>query len=475
MNGIRALTMFLAGFALTAAGCATGPAAPPWRIDSSQLQAGQAYAAEQAELQADASLEEMLAYAALNNPALEAAFNRWKAALQQIPQVTSLPDPRFTYKYFIEQVETRVGAQRQSFTIAQMFPWLGKLALRGDAAAAAAQAQRRRYEAARLELFYKVSQAYYEYYFIGRAVRVTADNIKLMQHIEAIARSRYRVGAVEHSNVIRAQVELGKLEDRLVSLQELRQPTVAKLNAALNRQTALPLAWPEEITDAQLELIPEQLHDMLAEANPDLMAMDSEISRRKVNIDLAKKNYFPDLTIGGTYIDTAGRTGAVKPKDNGQDPVVVSASINLPIWRDKLAAGVRQARRLYWSARRARKNKANSLDAQLKMVLYKFQDAQRKVSLYRNTLLPKARQALKVTEASFRAGKASFIDLVDSQRVLLAFELAYERGLADKAQRLAELEMIIGKNLPRVGNSSSAEDVETNRQASLQNEMENER
>ena len=470
MNGIRALIMWSAGVGLAMAGCAPEPAGRPWRIDSGALQAlSQGGATKPPDLQADASLEDMLVFAALNNPALEAAFNRWKAALEQVPQVQALPDPRFTYKYFIEEVETRVGAQRQSFTIAQMFPWLGKLALRGDAAAAAAQAQRRRYEAARLKLFYKVKQAYYEYYYIGKAVRVTQDNMKLLKHIEAVARTRYTVGAVGHSDVIRAQVELGKLDDRLRSLEEFRRPIVARLNAALNRATAAPLDWPEKIPEERLAIEAEQLHAMLAETNPDLKAMDFEISRRKINIDLAKKNYFPDVTLGATYIDTAGRIGATKPKDDGQDPVIVSASVNLPIWREKLSAGVRQARRLYWSALRERKQKANSLDAELKMVVYKFQDAQRKVNLYRDTLLPKARESLKVTEASFRAGKASFIDLIDSQRVLLEFELAYERGLADKAQGLAELEMIVGRDLPRGTNSAPAGGGETNRDTVIRN------
>ena len=83
------------------------------------------------DLKAGAELPDLLAYAALNNPGLEAAFHRWKAALERVPQAKSLPDPRFTYRYFIEEVETRVGAQRQRFAIAQTFPWFGKLKLQG--------------------------------------------------------------------------------------------------------------------------------------------------------------------------------------------------------------------------------------------------------------------------------------------------------------------------------------------------------
>ena len=81
----------------------------------------------QIELTDASTLSDYLAYAALHNPGLKAAFNRWKAALEKIPQVNSLPDPRFTYAYFIENVETRVGPQRHKLDISQTFPWFGKL------------------------------------------------------------------------------------------------------------------------------------------------------------------------------------------------------------------------------------------------------------------------------------------------------------------------------------------------------------
>jgi outer membrane protein TolC len=112
------------------------------------------------ELDENSGLSDYLAYAALNNPGLEAAFNRFKAALDRVPQVKSLPDPRFTYKYFIEEVETRVGPQRQGFEISQVFPWFGKLDLRGDVAGQAAQAARERYEAVKLKLFFEEKYCY---------------------------------------------------------------------------------------------------------------------------------------------------------------------------------------------------------------------------------------------------------------------------------------------------------------------------
>ena len=107
-------------------------------------------------LNEQSTLPDYLAYAALSNPGLEAAFLRWKAALERIPQAQSLPDPRFTYRYFIREIETRVGPQKQAFEIGQMFPWFGKLDLAGDVAAQTAKSQFQRYESAKRKLFLEV-------------------------------------------------------------------------------------------------------------------------------------------------------------------------------------------------------------------------------------------------------------------------------------------------------------------------------
>ena len=446
-------------------GC-TGPDARPGALPPRRAgMDDDAFAASAAEkklpeLSDKSGLNDHLTYAALNNAALEAAFERWKAALARIPQVRALPDPRFTYKYFIEEVETRVGAQRQAFELAQTFPWFGKLALRGDVAAAAAETARRHYETARLALFYKVRDAWYEYYYLKHAIAITKENVQLLKHIESVVRIRYKAAAAGHPDVIRAQVELGKLADRLAALTDLRGPIVAKLNAALNRPAETPLPWPPDLAEPQVAVTDGQLLAWMAQSNPELKALDSEISRNGHRIELAKKDYFPDVTVGLSYVDTAGATGTMRPDESGDDPLIAMVSVNLPIWRRKLDAGLREARLRRLAAVAEKQEKTNSLGAALKLAAYRFRDAERKLDLYRDTLLPKATESLKATEASFRAGKANFTDLIDAQRILLEFALAQQRALADKAQHLAKLEMLVGKRIPRKGNANTPKTVQ---------------
>ncbi len=393
-----------------------------------------------------AALDDYLAYSAIHNPGLEAAFNRWKAALERIPQVRTLPDPRFNYRYFIENVETRVGPQRQAFGLSQMFPWFGKLDLRGGVAVEAARVAQARYEAEKLILFFKVKKAYYEYYYLARAIAVVRENRDLVKYLEEVARTRFKAATTGHPDVIRAQVELGKLEDRLRSLEDLRGPMVARLNALMNRPSQAPLPWPQQISEEPVAVNDEQLLDWLKTGNPELAALQHQIAQQRESIRLARKDYYPDLTVGVDYIDTGGAVMS-GVSDSGNDPISVGVSINIPLWRDKYDAAVGESLARFGAATKARVDRQNTLEADLKTALYYFYDADRKINLYRDTLVPKAKQSIKATEAAFRTGTANFIDLVDAERVLLEFQLAFERALTDRGNRLAEIETLVGREL----------------------------
>jgi len=416
------------------------------------------------QLTEDSTLSDYLHYAALNNPGLEAAFNRWKAALEKVPQARSLDDPKFTYAYYIKEVETRAGPQRHKFELSQMFPWFGKLDARGDIALEAANTERQRYESEKLRLFFEVKDAYYEYYYLSRSVAITEEHKRLITYLESVARTNYSSGITSYGDLIKAQVELGKFEDRVLTLRDLRSPLTAKLNETLNRPFNYTLPYPQSIPEEKATFTDDRLVTWLRESNPDLKAIDFTIAQEKAAIDLAKKNYFPDLTLGVEYINTNPaleppanpETGEVpRVKDDGKDPVIAKFAINLPIWYNKYRAGEKEARLRHVAAISERRDRENSLLVDLKMELYNFRDAERKIDLYRDTLLPKTRQAFTVIQKAFTAGKTDFLDVVDAERTLLEFELSYERALTNRAQHLAKLEMLIGKELPRDESSGS--------------------
>ncbi|MDT8390853.1 MAG: TolC family protein [Lentisphaeria bacterium] len=424
-SGVIAVFMALVVFANTAGGAehGSGPTDFPPTLDQS------------------ASLEDYLAYAALNNPGLRAAHDRWRAAMEKIPQAKSLPDPRLSYSYYVREVETRVGPQRQSVALSQTFPWFGTLRLKGDSAAILAEAAWLDFQTRRLELAYRISGLYHDLYYLKETIDATQGSFDLLKSIEAAARERYRTGETLTA-VMQAQVELGKLEDRLRSLRELRPPMAARLNAALNRELDADLPWPSAPPEDLPALDAEAILARTREENPGLAKLAALAEKERLAAELARKNGYPDITLGVSYIDT--READMATSDNGKDPIMATVSVNLPIWRGKYRAERREAMLRQGALLEEKKDLANERVVDTKLALYHYQDAGRKLALYRDTLLPKAEQSLGVARQAFQVGKTEFLNVIDAQRMLLDLQLAAAAARAERGRRFAEIQMLTG-------------------------------
>ncbi|MHC4323467.1 MAG: TolC family protein [Planctomycetota bacterium] len=406
-----------------------------------------AYASEQSgDANAPVELEDYLAFAAMNNAGLQVAFEQWKIAVEQVPQAKSLPDPKFTYGHFIREVETRVGPQRNRLEIMQTFPWFGEIEARTGAAAAAAKAAMKRYEVAKLKLFSEVKDAFYEYTYLARAIDIAKENLELIQHFEEVARTKYMAASTGHPDVIRAQIELARLEDRLKTLEELRKPVVARLNAVLNRQTLEMLPWPRKAEFLTAKVSREKMIELLRQRNPELEALDYELQAAKNKVELAKKKFWPDVGVGVGWTDTGS---AINPgtRDSGKDPIILMFTMNLPVWREGYKAAELQAKANVLKASHQKKETENTIIARAERSLYDFEDSDRKRKLYGDVLIPKSEELLGASETAYKAGTIDFLSLINAQQKLLEFQLRYERATTDNQQELARLEMLVGAEL----------------------------
>jgi len=402
-------------------------------------------------LNENSTIWDILKIAESNNPGLKAAYQQWQAALALIPQARALPNPQLNYTNFIQPVETRVGPQYQKIGLMQMFPWFGKLHLRGNQAMNSANAKKEKYELTKLTLLYRTKKAYFEYYYAARTVDILKENLQLLKDLEEVIREKYRTGTASFTSLVKIQVELDKSKDRLKSAGELLLPLKAKLNSILNRSTTAPLPPPKNIPETFLkddlpQLSTQQLTKLVKKNNPGLKSLEALIQKEQTGIRLAKKNYYPDFALGMDYIIT-GEARMPDVLDSSKDPLAIKLSLQIPIWGKKNRATVEEASARYQAAVDRKQEAENTLVWQLESVRYNYHDAKRKMELYKNSLLPKARQALEVTRSAFETGKADYLDFIDSQRTLLTFALAFEEAKTQSAQRLAELNMIVGKDI----------------------------
>lgn len=433
-----------ASLALACAGCASlaereafEAAARVERAMAGREEAPGPSAATAADLPGEPSLADYLGLAARRNPGVQAAWHRWKAALERVPQARTLPDPALEY-----ELEALRRSQMQTVRVRQMLPGPGKLDLEAAVALEEAHAARLAYEAEKVRLDYRVKEAYYEYYYISRTVEVVRGMRDLVKYLEEVARTRYRTATASHPDVIRAQVELGKLDDRLRTQEAEGAPAAARLNAAMDRPTDAPLPWPKAAPQEPLRASDDRVLAWMREASPDLAMLEREAAARERAVERARLDFHPDFMVGLGYLREQ------MSGDADRSGVMAMVGVTLPVWREKYAAAVREAEARREAVLKQRADLANMLAADVRMALFRLRDAGRKIDLYHRALVPKAEEALKATEAAFRAGTALFTDLVDAERMLLEFQLAYERALADHAIRRAEVERLVGRALP---------------------------
>ena len=402
-----------------------------------------------------ASADQFVRHALYHSPKVEAAYQRWVAAAERLPQVRSLPDPRVNFGFFLDEVETRTGAQQARVGVSQSFPWPGLLEDREDAAAMAARAAWRQFEAARLEVTERVVETLHEVAYLDAAIRITGENLELLSSFEEVVRARYRVGAGSHPELVRVQVELGQLEDRLAQLTAMRPTYVADLNAALNRSTDTDVPRFAELPGRVASVDGPGLGEMARRSNPILLELDERVEEQRIRSEVARKEGLPDFTVGLDYIVTDEAINS-SIAESGDDPILLSFGITVPLWRDKYDAGVREAiaRRLVVSHERA--DQANRIAASIQRAWFEHTDADRRVRLFETTLIPKAEESLRASLVGFRSGETSFLDLLDTERTLLEFAVSAERARADRGQALARLHRLVGEAVP----TRTADDAE---------------
>lgn len=384
-----------------------------------------------------AGVESWVAYALEQNPEVEAAFEKWKARVEESPQARSLEEPKLTYSNFVVRSAERQGPMgRQRISITQAFPWFGTLDARGERAELLARAAAYRLEAEANRVAAAVRKMYAEYYYVERGHEIFAVQRGLLEGLREALEARYEANLVPQADLLRVENELEEVEDKRRSLEAQRDPVRAGLNKALGRAAGAKLPEPEgldyePITEAELSEFAVGL-----DQHPELRARESEIRSAREGVRLAEKKSRPNFTMGAEVLERRGES----------NEGMFMVGMTLPIWRENYAAARRQARASERRASAGREAYAQQLEADFAEAVFKLRDAGRQLRLYDTSLIPRAEKTHNVLQASYAEGEASFTDLIRAQREILKLRYARVRALADYSQSLAEIEELAGRS-----------------------------
>ncbi len=387
-----------------------------------------------------------------SNPGLQSAKLSWNASTERIRQERALDDPIVGFTYFGEQVQTRVGEKQAGVMASQKIPFLGKRSLKGEVARNEAKVSGGKYLTLEREIVAKAKSAFYELYWTHQSISINEGNRNLLKRFVKIAEVKYATGKATQQDVLKAQVELSKIANELITLEQLKETAIARINTLLNLHPDTPLGTPEAVDIEKLTVSLKDLYAKAKEVSPDLSIFKYKIERDKAAYKLAKKQYYPDFTFGlnYTFINDMPTSVMSSPLGESRDSYTGTLSMNVPIFQKrKHDAGVREANARLKSSKMAYKSRENLTLFEVKDFHFKVQTAERLVKLYRDSIIPQAKQSLKAAESGYQSGQVDFLNLIDSQRVLLDFNLAYYRAVADFGTNIAGLERVVGVELSK--------------------------
>jgi cobalt-zinc-cadmium efflux system outer membrane protein len=411
----------------------------------------------EADLQARLSLDVVESYAIAQNPAIRTARQAWEAARQRIPQARAYDNLEVTYTPDTKNMaETRAGPQENGIGIAQPIPFPGKLTLRGRVAEQEAEAAHDVLQATAQEVLRRVRASYAEYYLAARSLDVNTETTKLAREFAAIAETKYRVGAAPQQDVIQAQEELSNLAAERAGFEGDLPAAQGTLNALLDRPPRAPLGPAGEL-DAQALEVP--LDALVAQADgvrPELRAQDHMIEARRRSLTLAKMGFLPDFKVGGQYIQVGGGTNPEFAKD-GNDIWMATLGFSVPIWVNRVQAGVNEARARVMGEEFRRRDLANQVFDQLQRAYERVGVAARVERIYRLTLIPQTQERIGSARAGYETARVDFLTLIDSLTSLEDVRLKRYRAVRDYQQALGDLERAVGQPISRVGGAAEGQ------------------
>ncbi len=389
------------------------------------------------------SLHEVTNVVLANNPAIKEAENRWRAAQERVRQANAWDDPRIAGDSRVRRyVDVPPNAfMDQSLGVEQLIPITGKNLVRGRAAAAAALSIFEEVRRAQLDVIARARASFFRLANAYEQLEINSKNLVSLRQIADISRSKYETGVESAANVLVAETEYSKLLETRRDLERSLSDAESQLNTLMNRDAFAPIGAPVAVSVNEANLSLSGLRAITLAQRPEVNMARAKIDNEKSKLQLARRAWIPDPALmvkGQRYNDTSQ---AVSELDAG-------VSFTVP-WVNpgKYSAGVREARASVAAAEQGFDREQKEALRLLRDQLEKIETTHHHVDLFRDKLVPQARQAFEATRLSYESGKATFLDWISAQRNLRDIEATGREHLADYQVAVAELEAVIGAEL----------------------------
>jgi len=447
------------------------------------------------------SLNQYLVIAAKNNPSVLQKFYEYKAALQKVPQVGSLPDPELNLGVFIQPMELVDGKQVADIRLMQIFPWFGTLKAAKDEMSLMAKAKFESFRDAKLEVFLDVKRAWNDLQKFQKEIQTSEQNLDILHTIERLTLVKFKAaptgasgntptggsvpagasqttagnpqgmqsmkggsgspagttsnqgspmqvssmgsssGGSGLADLYRVQIEIGELENNVVLLKSQLTTITARFNAYLNRSPLSPVHLPDEMTPDSLGLSLLMVSDSMLLHNPMLGMLLYEQQSLDARKRMVTAMGYPMLGLGVNY-SVISKSEMSTSSMNGKDMIMPMATVTLPIYRNKYNAMKSEAELLKAANKQNYQATSNSLQSEYYEAVQLFKDGERRMILY-DKQSNLAEKTLDIMLKGFSTSGTPLTDILRIRQQTLDYELKKIEAVADYNTAIAWLQRLM--------------------------------
>ncbi|OIP82926.1 MAG: hypothetical protein AUK44_06655 [Porphyromonadaceae bacterium CG2_30_38_12] len=387
------------------------------------------------------SLIHYLELATKNNPTVLQRYNHYQAALQKVPQVSSLPDPQLEMGIFLSPMELMAGNQVADIKLMQMLPWFGVIKNAKDEMSLMAKASFESFRDAKLQVYYDVQRVWFDLYKIRQNIRISQENVDVLKTIERLTLVKFKSGSLSDgssassggtglTDLYQIQIEIGTMENAISTLKNKEQVVIARLNSLLNSPQTTTICVSDFLSAEPLDSSLLSVSDSLFIQNPMLSMLHYEQLSLDARSKMQKQMGLPMVGIGLNY-SVISKAPMSTSTMNGQDMIMPMLTITLPIYRKKYNAQQAETKFSKLATQQNYQATANALQTEYYEALQQYNDAQRRMKLYDS----QSRLAKKMLDISIKSFSSSsnigLTAILRIQKQLLDYELEQVGALVD--------------------------------------------
>ncbi len=391
-------------------------------------------------------LADLLAEAERSNPQIQAARHGWDAAKQVPAQASTLPDPQFVLQHVsVGSPRPFAGYSNSDFAyvglgISQDLPYPGKLRLRGEIAKRDADVTQQRYESVRRAILAGVKMAYFQLGYLAKRQTILEGDGQLLEQVEQAAEARYRNGMGNQQDVLQAQLERTKLLREITTNQLEAGKVQAEIKQLLNRPQSSPHIETTELSETAIAYTYDQLLAAAQMNNPDIAGAQKMVERQGLQVDLAKKDFYPDFNLQYMWQRT--------------DPTqfrayyMLTLGVRIPIYRGRRQQPeLAQAEADQSRAKSEHEVQTQQIAFQLRQQFLSAEKSEELLKIYREGLIPQARAGLQAGMTAYQSNRRDFQALLASFLDVLKLDEEYWQTLSEHETALAQIEGVTGLSL----------------------------